>query len=235
MTRIAAMETSSAQSSVALLDTDTGALTIRTHEAPRGHVEFCLPALLELLAGAPLAGVDAFAVGIGPGAFTGLRVGVQTAKTLAHTLGKPLIPVSSLEALAAAATEPGTVLACMHAFRGEVFIARFDTDGAGDVLRRSDDECATPDEAAELARAHHARILGTGPDAFPEQLGPPPEIRFPSAAAVARIAAARPREATDALALEPRYLRRSEAEIRWGETGVVAKRPDRIRFRTPSP
>jgi len=229
MSVLVAIETTSNRSSVAMLDDDV--LTERIHDAPRGHVEFCMPAILDLVGARGLAAIDRIAVGVGPGAFTGMRVGVQTAKTLAHTLDVPLIAVSSLEALAAADVQPGAILACMHAFRGEVFAALFERGGDGTLQRRSEDAVLSPAEAAALAAEHAARILGTGPERFPEQLG---EIAatYPSAAEVARIAATGGGTAVDALTLEPRYLRRSEAEIRWGDTGVVAKRPDRIRFRT---
>lgn len=233
MSRLAAIETSSDISSVALLDPATGAVTERVHADVRGHVEFCMPALLELLGADGVAALGSVAVGIGPGAFTGLRVGVQTAKTLAHTLAIPLVPVSSLEAVAEQEPLEGVLLVCMHAFRGEVFTAVFERSSDG-LMRVTEDAVMSPPDAAELAARHGARILGTGPERFPEVLGPLPAIRVPTAAAVARIANARG-EPADALSLEPRYLRRSEAEIRWGETGVVAKRPDRIRFRTPTP
>lgn len=227
---IAGIETSSARSSIAVLAPD-GTVTERVHEAPRGHVEFCLPALLELLGDAGLSSLTAIGIGIGPGAFTGLRVGVQTAKTLAHLGGWPLVPISSLEALAAAGPGEGTVLACMHAFRGEVSAALFERTADGAWIRRTEDDLLPPAAAAELAASHGARIVGTGPSRFPDAFGTPPTLEFPSASTVARLAAGRLDQAVDALSLEPRYLRRSEAEIRWGDTGVVAKRPDRIRFR----
>jgi tRNA threonylcarbamoyladenosine biosynthesis protein TsaB len=229
---IGAIETSSAVSSVALIAGD-GSIEERAHDAPRGHVEFCVPALIDLLGQRGLRALDAIAVGIGPGAFTGLRVGVQTAKTLAVTLGVPLVAISSLEVLAVSELRPGRVLACLDAFRGEVFAALFERTGDGSLRRLSEDAAMPPEDAVALAAG--ARIIGTGPARFPDAFGPggaPPA--YPSAADVARLARGRLDEAVDALTLEPRYLRRSEAEIRWGDTGVVAARPDRIRFRTVS-
>jgi tRNA threonylcarbamoyladenosine biosynthesis protein TsaB len=222
---IAAVETSSGLSSVAVLDTSSGECQQRIHEGPKGHVEFLMPALLDLVS---LPQVDLFAVGAGPGAFTGLRVGVQTAKTLAHLQNRPLVAVSSLHALAYPFSDE-VVVACMHAFRGEVFAAVF-----SNRIRVTDDQVMKPAEALELAKDHSATLIGNATERFPE-LGQASDhqTRFPLAESVARIAADNPADVCDALSLEPRYLRRSEAEIRWGETGVVAKRPDRIKFRSP--
>lgn len=92
--------------------------------APPGHGRELLLAVADVLGRAGLAwdDLDAVAVGRGPGAFTGLRVGIATARALAHARGLPLRPVSSLAALAAGA-EGEPVLAVIDARRGEVFAA----------------------------------------------------------------------------------------------------------------
>ncbi len=83
-------------------------------------------------AGKTLQQVDALAVGLGPGSFTGLRVGLAAMKGLAYALKKPLAGASSLESLArAAAPRTGrTVVAALEARRGELFLAAFDEHGA---------------------------------------------------------------------------------------------------------
>jgi tRNA threonylcarbamoyladenosine biosynthesis protein TsaB len=94
----------------------------------RRHVETLTPALEQLLSQVGLAPADlgAVAVDVGPGLFTGLRVGVATAKGLAQSLGVGVLTATSLDVLTAAAAEAGhrgLVLACVDARRGEVFAA----------------------------------------------------------------------------------------------------------------
>lgn len=92
--------------------------------APPAHARDLMPALARCLeeAGMRFADLDALAVGVGPGAFTGLRIGVTTARALAHANGTELRPVSSLAALAAGSCE-ALSLPLIDAGRGEVFAA----------------------------------------------------------------------------------------------------------------
>ena len=117
---------------VALL-TDWGSGAERSHQGGRVHAEMLAPAIEEVCAisGLTVQDIDVVAVDVGPGLFTGLRVGVATAKALAQALGLGVLGVSSLDILAAAAvaevgTEGGpTVVAVVDARRGEVFAARY--------------------------------------------------------------------------------------------------------------
>lgn len=106
----------------------------RTHrpaagELP-GHTRELLPLAAELLAEAGVAWdeVDRIAVGVGPGTFTGLRIGVATGRALAQAGGTELVAVSTLRALAARA-DGHPVLACLDARRGEAFVAAWDAAG----------------------------------------------------------------------------------------------------------
>jgi tRNA threonylcarbamoyladenosine biosynthesis protein TsaB len=99
--------------------------------SPPAHASELMPAVAEVMDASGLGWGDlrAIAVGVGPGAFTGLRIGVATARALAAANGLPLRPVSSLAALAAG-IEDVLRLAVIDAKRGEVFAALYGADGA---------------------------------------------------------------------------------------------------------
>ncbi|MBS1870725.1 MAG: tRNA (adenosine(37)-N6)-threonylcarbamoyltransferase complex dimerization subunit type 1 TsaB [Actinobacteria bacterium] len=130
--RLLAFDTATPATTVALALADEKLLTRRHEPGPGerpGHVSELLPLALELLdeAGVGFAQLDRLAVGIGPGTFTGLRIGVATARALAHAHGLPLVGVSTLRALAAGAAGPTADvpahLAVLDARRGEAFAA----------------------------------------------------------------------------------------------------------------
>ena len=108
---------------------DAGALRL-----PPAHAAELMPAVADVMGRAGLAWheLDAVAVGVGPGSFTGLRIGVTTARALASAAGLPLRPVSSLAALAAGIETAGAVaLPLIDAKRGELFAAAYEGDGTG--------------------------------------------------------------------------------------------------------
>jgi tRNA threonylcarbamoyladenosine biosynthesis protein TsaB len=127
---------------------DDGGSAERVHEGGRTHAELLAPAIEEVCAvsGCTVGDIDAIAVDVGPGLFTGLRVGVATAKALGQSLGIGVLGVSSLDILAAAVVDRvaaslsgadrgstprvGTVASVIDARRGEVFAAvyRFDRE-----------------------------------------------------------------------------------------------------------
>lgn len=114
--------------------------------APRAHLSLLLPTIDELLeeAAISLKEVDALAVGIGPGSFTGSRIGVATAQGLAHGAGKPLVGISSLDVLAEPLlSETALVCPIIDAKRREVYFA-FYREGK----RLSDYEVNFPEELA---------------------------------------------------------------------------------------
>ena len=132
-------DTSTAATSVCLLRGDGEAFEhVPTDEellGPPGHARELMPGVAAVLADAGLAygDVDAIAVGVGPGTFTGLRIGVATARALAHAEDIPVHPVSSLAALAQGIGGDER-LALIDAKRGELFAA----------LYRGDDEVWEP-------------------------------------------------------------------------------------------
>jgi tRNA threonylcarbamoyladenosine biosynthesis protein TsaB len=143
------------------------------------HTERLLWGIHEILQASrwKLEDIDLFGVGVGPGSFTGLRIGVTTARTLAHTLNKPLIPVSSLAALARpvalwiskaqatlAKTKKTVVIAATDAAKGEIFslwgnsksivdcVIKADGDSPGLWKRGVDEEVLPPDELIRLIK-----------------------------------------------------------------------------------
>lgn len=131
--KLLAFETSTEACSVALwLD---GTVLSRHEVAPRRHAELALPWAEALLAEAGLArgALDAIAVGRGPGAFTGVRLAIAIAQGVSLGLDVPLVPVSTLAALArpaALAAPSAPVLAAIDARMGELYVGLFRADGA---------------------------------------------------------------------------------------------------------
>jgi len=131
--------------------------------ADRSHVA-SLPGLVkQVLAAAAveLDTLDGVAVSIGPGSFTGLRIGLALAKGLAYAGGVPLVPVPTLEALAwAAGGEPGaSVCAAIDARKGEIYAARFAIATDGAPLRQTPDRAW---DAHELAASLPAGTIVVG-------------------------------------------------------------------------
>jgi tRNA threonylcarbamoyladenosine biosynthesis protein TsaB len=132
---------------------DPGALA-----APPAHARELLPAIVDVLDRSALdwAELDALAVGVGPGSFTGLRIGVATARALARARGLEVRPVSSLAALAAGSDAP-LVLALIDARRGELFAALYE-----DGKERWPPFAARPDAVAERVRRERLAPLACG-------------------------------------------------------------------------
>jgi tRNA threonylcarbamoyladenosine biosynthesis protein TsaB len=155
-------DTSTAASSACVLRSDGAAFEIAPPperlQRPPAHASELMPAIEAVLARAGLRWpeLEAIAVGVGPGAFTGLRIGVTTARALAHATALPLRPVSSLAALAAG-IDADERLAVIDAKRGELF-ALLEGPGAA----AWDPEALTPEALAERVRALGARPLAAG-------------------------------------------------------------------------
>jgi len=191
---------------------------------PPARISDLLPgALLGLLAGAGLglADVRGFAVGLGPGSFTGLRIGLATVKGLAYARRIPVAGASSLAALALEGPEQIPLAAIAVARRGEIYLGRYRHVGAGVESLAPELACTEAELAAWLATEPEARVLGPAVHEAREALlaAGIPESRLvatpdvPSAWTVARLARVPGLFDLDALsALEPHYVRASEAE-----------------------
>ncbi len=242
---VAALDTATLTLSCALVDVACGARPRlrcdRTDRAPAkaepggggGHGARLPQALADLLSAEGLAipDVEGYAIGLGPGSFTGLRIGLATWKGLAYANRRPIAGVSSLAAMALAAAddaEEGAVLVpLLDAKKGEVYAGFYRARGGG-IVEIADDAALPP---ASLA-AHVARLLPAGARAacFGEGLGAysaaiagierlRTEIATPPASSVAALAAERiavaAYDAEALFALEPHYVRASEAEIKF--------------------
>jgi len=178
--------------------------------------------------------VEVFAAGAGPGSFTGLRVGLTAVKAWAEVHGKPIAPVSGLEAIAAQALETSDpsvapfIAPFLDARRGQVFGAvyrRVSANGSGLVLA-SDESILSLDEFFDLVKQRAAGpvdLVSPTPDVLPVSVGmalPGARITRVSAAlapAIGRLAFERARrgDLVDSLRLDANYVRRSDAESAW--------------------
>ncbi len=223
--RVLAIDTSHATASVAVVEVgaspwSAAVLSSASARASNAHGESLIPIVEGVLRAASLTlvDVDLVAVGIGPGSFTGTRVGVATAKGIALGGGKPLAGVEGFEALAAAAHGVGSeeIAVAIDARKGEVYLAAVRVDD--DDARRVGEALHAPPSVAWSRSGHtHVPRLACGDGA---RLVPELATRFartvgeqaPSAAVIAALAGARRvragAEAVDELdTLEPFYVR----------------------------
>ena len=157
--RLLAIETATEACSVAVLV--DGAVIERFEIAPRRHTELVLPWAGALLAEAGIAKsqLDAIAVGRGPGAFTGVRLAIALAQGIALALDRPLLPVSTLAALA---MQPSgdRILAAIDARMGEIYVSSFQREGDGLVAISDEVVIAPSDYVAPDGSDWHG--VGTG-------------------------------------------------------------------------
>ncbi len=196
---------------------------------PHSHNEFLTPAIAFCAqqAGLSINNVTGVVVDVGPGLFTGLRVGIATAKTIATTLQVPMIAFSSLDLLAfSARLSSARIVPVLDARRSEVFTASYRAVPGG-VVRLSDPRVCSPEALADdlLASGDEVLLLGDGVQKYGPELTVDDRItvgdadlQFPSAGAA--IALARERfvreEFLQPAQVTPMYLRKSDAELNWG-------------------
>ncbi len=243
--RILGIDTATSTASVALVENGTiiaDERYLQTSCDPRsvfnqpkvGHAEIILPLIESVLAAArcSLPNLDGIAISIGPGSFTGLRIGLSTVKGLAYRWQRPVAGVSTLWANAARVTDfVGVVCSLFDARKKEVYVSFFRRT-ADDLSRLTEDTIAPVsaliDQARNLAGGAPCLFIGDGAKVYENILGASfgNEVRcctgdgYPSlASAVARLGEER-LEVSDGDflgAMVPVYLRRAEAEIKHRE------------------
>jgi tRNA threonylcarbamoyladenosine biosynthesis protein TsaB len=205
-----ALDTATPAISVALHD-GAGTLAERTQVDAMRHGELLAPAIAAVLeeAGADRDRLTGVAVGVGPGPFTGLRVGLVTARALGLVLGVPVHGVCTLDVLAAEAQVEGPFVVATDARRKEVYWASY-----ADRLSRVDG----PHVSRPADVANPGPVAGRGavlyPDAFPQPV--PPE--YPSAGVLAGLVA---RGEARVVPPDPLYLRRPDAAVSTGRKRVL--------------
>ncbi len=170
-------------------------------------------------AGVSLTEVDRIVVGVGPGGFTGLRIGIATALGLGQALDVSVVGVSSLETLALGIARhvgvDAPVVPVIDARRGEVFTAVYDVDADGTLAQRVA-PAAVPvaDLAAQLAGLGAVVVAGDGAGLVAESLGQPARVVSDPEVALVRpsLAVARA-DAGGGLPVRPMYLRLPDAEV----------------------
>ncbi len=213
---VLSLDTSTAMLSVALSDVDepAHALAARDLLAPNRHGELLAPLLDEVLGTGPdRPDLAAVAVGLGPGPFTGLRVGVVTAAAMSDALAVPAYGMCSLDVVAARHRDPGAgrgLLVVADARRRQVYWARYDAAGA----RVDGPEIDPPAVLAGRFGASGLRVCGAGAALHAEAFAGfdvAAADAYPSAATLAEEVAPRVRAGAPADPLDPFYLRRPDA------------------------
>ncbi len=219
---VLAIDTASSFCSAALLDSAAGrTLAVRSEDIGRGHAERLMGMIDDVLdeAGLSFASIQRIGVTVGPGSFTGIRVGVAAARGLALALRVPCLGVTTLEALAAGvadrAPRGSPIMAVLDARRSEYFCQAFSP--SGEPLTEA--MALGLDATAALARRHGAVLVGSGAKAIADRLAdktssvpavdPTPGLDI---VAVARIAA----ERSPTSPPSPLYLRGADAKPQEG-------------------
>lgn len=217
------LDTSTASTSLALVELDGRVVEHLVEGPPKRQSETLLTHVEAMLArhGVTLTALDGFVVGLGPGSFTGLRIGVATLKGLAYATGRPLAGASSLAALALEGPRDVELFCLAVVKKGDLYVGRYRRRGDGVEPLAPEASHPVTEVAALLLAAPEARAVGPALAEYGPRLvalGVPAaqlldEPSVPSAVALAALAVHAPAyRKEDVFALEPHYLRGSGAE-----------------------
>jgi tRNA threonylcarbamoyladenosine biosynthesis protein TsaB len=226
--KILAVDTATKSCSVAVTEDGAvlGELTSVSHQTHSRHLMEMVHQVLGN-AGVGMASVDGFAVTIGPGSFTGLRIGISSIKGLAYAVDKPVVGASSLEALARQSIPASdNICALIDARKGEVYAALYNFTGGAlireqdeivlstdDLLKQIERPCIFLGSGAVLYRGMIEQKLGDLAAFAPQQHH---HIRASTVAEIGRIRLEQGDHVGTA-ELVPRYIRKSDAELNFGK------------------
>jgi tRNA threonylcarbamoyladenosine biosynthesis protein TsaB len=230
--KIMAVDTATQSCSVAIIDgwellAETTTLNKETHSR---HLLNIIDEVVSK-AGMILNRIDGFSVCIGPGSFTGLRIGISSIKGLAYALGKPVVGVSSLESLAFQCRQMSRMICPMiDARKQEVYFCLYRWKN-GKYMKESDEQVASPTEAVRSIPSS-CLFVGSGAELYRDlilnEVGVSAAIadaqqHIIRASSVARLSLPRfKQQDTDEVhLLAPHYIRKSDAELKLGAVNVL--------------
>jgi tRNA threonylcarbamoyladenosine biosynthesis protein TsaB len=227
--KVLGLDTATSCGSVGLID-DGKIISEYLLDIPVTHSERLLGAVELVLreAHCTIEDLDGWAISLGPGSFTGLRIGVSTVKGLAFATQKPGAGVSTLDVLASQ-TSPTPFLICpiLDARKGEVYTAFYRHEEGNSLKRQSAYQAITPEGLIKKIN-EKTLFLGNGVRTYGGYLRealpsfatyPPPSLNVPHGSVVAKLGLEllRKGEVLDLSAFTPIYVRPSEAEMKWEE------------------
>ena len=225
--KVLAIETATLAGSIAIADDADGLIGEVKVNVRIAHAERLMPSIEWLLkaSGISIKEIDAFGVSVGPGSFTGLRIGLSTAKGFSFATSKPIVPVQTIDAFAR------TMPFCSHmicpmldARKNEVYAGLYRWEDnrckeilpqtaidPADLLKKINEPVVFMGEGSKIYKNLITEVLKTN------AIFAPPSKMSPSASTVAEIAIEKIKQGvtTDPVSLTPLYIRKSEAEIYW--------------------
>jgi tRNA threonylcarbamoyladenosine biosynthesis protein TsaB len=228
--RVMGLDSATNVASVAIVENNK-LLAELTFNTIKNHSQRLMPMLAWMLEETKLTldDLDGFAVAVGPGSFTGLRIGLATIKAMAHVQNKPVLAVPTLDGLAANLEgTSGTICPILNARRNEVYSALYRWNGSYNE-RLTDYMALGLEPLAAMLKKEGEMItfLGDGVEAYQETLADMlPGAHFAAssnsicrAAQIARLGLERLKQGkiADYYSLEPLYIRKSQAEVKWQE------------------